>query len=213
MLRVRLLAAALLAGLCGTAAPAQERVVVPSPVLTVDQDELFERSAFGRRVARELEADSTALAAENRRIEAELAEEERSLTERRPGMDAAEFRTLAAEFDARVVAIRREQDQKARELSRRPEEARVQFFRAAVPILTELVRERGAVAILDSRAVLLSADLIDITDEALRRIDAELGEDGAAAAPSPAPATSPDAGTPPGTPRETPPETPSEGQP
>lgn len=172
----RALAAVLAFGLAAAPALAQERLTVPSPVLTIDQEALFERSAFGRRAQAEFEEASTELAAENRRIEAELEAEERRLTEDRPGMDPAAFRELAAAFDARVVEIRRTQDQKARELGRRPDEARQEFFRAAVPILTELVRERGAVAILDSRAVILSAETIDITEEAIRRIDAALGD-------------------------------------
>lgn len=176
-----LFAAALALGLGGAALVAQEpeRLAVPSPVLTIDQEALFERSAFGRRTQAEFEEASAALAAENRRIETELEAEERRLTAERPGMDPAQFRELAAAFDERVVEIRRTQDQKARELARRPEEARQEFFRAAVPILTELVRERGAVAILDSRAVILSAEAIDITEQAISRIDAGLG-DGAA---------------------------------
>lgn len=172
----RALAAVVALGLTVAPALAQERLVVPSPVLTIDQEALFERSAFGRRAQAEFEEASAALAAENRRIEAELEAEERRLTDERPGMDPTEFRELAAAFDGRVVEIRRTQDQKARELGRRPEEARQEFFRSAVPVLTELVRERAAVAILDSRAVILSAEAIDITEEAIRRIDAALGD-------------------------------------
>lgn len=193
-LAVAALAAALLAGPPSTA---QDRLSVPSPVLTVDQDALFERSAFGERVLSEIEAASQALAAENRRLEAELAEEERRLTELRPTTEPAAFREMAAAFDARVVEVRRVQDQKGRELARQPEEARQEFLRAAVPILTRIVRERGAVAILDSRAVILSADAIDITDEAIRRIDAVLGEaadpDGGAEAGPSAPGPAGDA--------------------
>ncbi|MDH3264084.1 MAG: OmpH family outer membrane protein [Paracoccaceae bacterium] len=178
------LAAVVALGLTAAPALAQDRLVVPSPVLTIDQEALFERSAFGKRAQADFEAASAALAAENRRIEADLEAEERTLTAERPGMDSTEFRDLAAAFDARVVEIRRTQDQKARDLGRRPEEARQEFFRAALPVLTELVRERGAVAILDSRAVILSAEAIDITEEAIGKIDAALG-DGAQAPEAP----------------------------
>lgn len=173
-----------MAVLVGLAAPAasQEAAAVPSPVVTVDQEALFDRSAFGLRSKAEIEAASAALAAENRTLEVELGEEERRLTDLRPATDPTEFRRMAAEFDARVVEVRRRQDQKGRDLARRQEEARQEFFRAALPILAELVRERGAVAILDSRAVILSADAIDITDEAVRRIDEVLG-DGSGPAP------------------------------
>jgi Skp family chaperone for outer membrane proteins len=184
-------AAALLAALAATVPPAaaqmSDRGVVASPVLTVDQDELFEQSAFGRRILDEIETGSAELGAENRRIEAELAAEERSLTDRRPGMDPEDFRTLATAFDEKVVEIRRTQDQKAREIGRLAEDGRQQFFREVLPILAEVVRERGALAILDSRAVILSADAIDITQEAVARIDARLGD--GAGLPLLAPAT------------------------
>lgn len=184
------LAAVLAAALAATAPAAQEAPSAPAPpILTVDQEELFAQSAFGRRVQAEFERDSAALAAENRRIEAALEAEERELTAERATMAPEAFRAKAADFDARVVEFRRVQDQKARDLSRAPEEARQQFFRAALPILAALVGERGALAILDSRAVILSAESIDITDEAIRRIDAGLGDgsgDGTAPAPPPA---------------------------
>ncbi len=190
--RARFGVAALAAGLAATAVAQQapdpgsggagETVPQPvpaiSPFLTIDQEEVFTRSAFGRRVQAELEAATAALAAENRAIEAELAEEERRLTELRATMDPAEFRALADAFDARVVAARRTQDAKTRELARRPEEARAAFFRAAVPILAQIVRDRGAMAILDARAVLLSSDAIDITEEAIARLDDTIGDGG-----------------------------------
>ena len=154
----------------------------PSPVLTIDQDRLFSASRYGQRVQRDIEAASRLLAAENREIEARLAAEELDLTNRRPTMPAAEFRPLADAFDARVVEIRREQDDKLRALNARPEQERLAFFQAALPVLGDLVRESGAVAILDTRAVFLAADRIDITDTAIARLNATLG-DGPVAAP------------------------------
>ncbi len=40
-----------------------------------------------------------------------------------------------------------------------------------MPVLSDLVRERGAVVVLDRRDVFLSADAIDITDEAIARLN------------------------------------------
>lgn len=195
-LRPALALAALLAGASlPCAAIAQDRPVVQSPILTIDQEELFERSSFGARVRSEITAASAELAAENRRLEAELAEEEQRLTALRATTDPQEFSRLAAEFDARVVEVRRTQDQKARDLTRRPEEARQEFFRAAVPVLADLVRERGALAILDTRAVIISADAIDITEEAIRRLDATLGDGTTPPDPSPPPQIPPEPGT------------------
>ena len=146
-----------------------------SPVLTLDQERLFLASAYGARVMREIEAASRALAAENREIEAQLEAEEKDLTNRRATLTAAGFRPLADAFDAKVVEIRRVQDEKLATLNGRRDLERQVFYLAVAPVLGDLVREAGAVAILDARAVFLSADRIDITDEAIARIDQLLG--------------------------------------
>ena len=149
--------------------------VQPSPVLTLDQDRLFQASAYGQRVAHDIDAAAAALTMENREIEAQLATEEKDLTTRRAAMTAAEFRPLADAFDAKVVAIRAAQEEKLVALNGRRDLERQAFYRAAAPVLGDLVRDAGAVAILDARAVFLSADRIDVTDEAIALVDRLLG--------------------------------------
>ena len=70
--------------------------------------------------------------------------------------------------------IRAEQDAKARDLTRARDEDRQAFFRAVVPVLGDLLVERKAVAILDKSAVILSLTAIDVTDEAIAKVDAAL---------------------------------------
>lgn len=168
-------AAALAAALCvfGIGVPAQD--VVKSPILTVEADRLFNESLYGQRLADEVEAEGIELSNQNRQIEAELTAEEKSLTERRPELPAAEFRALADAFDEKVQRIRDEQDAKGRAFSGRMDEVRRVFLVAAQPVLGELMREAGAAALVERRSVFLSADAIDITDEAITQIDQLLG--------------------------------------
>jgi Skp family chaperone for outer membrane proteins len=148
-----------------------------SRVLIIDQEQLVLDSAFGQRVRREIEAELTALTEENRRIEAELTAEERRLTELRETLPPAEFRELADAFDARVVAIRAEQDAKGRALSQREEEAFTRLLVAAQPVFEALLAEYDAELILDRRLVFFATGRVDITAEAIERINAFLGED------------------------------------
>lgn len=167
-----------IATLLSTAPPAaaQELGLVQSPILTVESDRLFAGSMFGKRIAREIEADGAILAAENRRIEAELTAEEKDLTERRPTMDPEGFRTLADAFDQKVQTIRKQQDAKARALGQRRDASRAIFLRTARPILEAVMREAGATVILERSSVFLSANVSDVTELAISRIDAALGE-------------------------------------
>ena len=161
-------------GLIGSAAWAQDLGVTVSAILTIDSERVFSTTIAGRKITADLEEKLTALGTENRRIEAELVAEELDLTERRATMDPDEFRALADAFDEKVQRIRAEQDAKQRVLERLRDTDRQSFIDAIGPVLSRIGRERGAVVILERRNVLLSADNIDITDEAIARINAAL---------------------------------------
>lgn len=179
-LRPLLSAAALgLAAFASAAPTAHAQLQPPSAaVLVLNQELLLSQTQFGQRIQSEIEAASSVLAAENRRIEVQLTEEELELTERRPGMEADAFGALADEFDTRVVAIRAAQDAKARDLQAQAESVQQRFFEETFPLLLDIVQESGASVLLDSRTVLLSAGSVDITDAAVMAIDAALGSGG-----------------------------------
>lgn len=152
-----------------------ERPLVKSPILTIDSDRVFNESAFGLRVASDLEKQGAALSAENRKIEADLEAEEKSLTLRRDTLSAEAFRKLADAFDAKVQEIRTTQSNKGRALNQLVETERDVFLSAAGPVLEQLMRDSGAAVILERRSVFVSANAIDITNEAILRLDESLG--------------------------------------
>ncbi len=176
--------AAIAVGLLAASAQAQEDP--RSAVLTIDLERLFSETAFGERVLAELEERGLALASENRRIEAELIAEEQDLTERRPDLPIEEFQTLADAFDEKVERIREERDAETRELQLLREQERQRFLGLIGPVLGELLQERGASVMLDRRTVFLSVDQVDVTDMAVARIDAAIGDGGPSDAPQPA---------------------------
>jgi Skp family chaperone for outer membrane proteins len=147
-----------------------------SPVVVINQERLLSQSIYGQRIQREIEAAGIALATENREIEARLTEEELALTERRATMTPEAFRPVAIEFDARVNGIRTAQEAKGRALQQQSDAAQQQFFETVFPVLIDILRARGAAVLMDNRAVLLSADGVDITDLAIEMIDTRIGE-------------------------------------
>jgi len=155
---------------------AQEIGTVRSAFLTIELDRFFSQSKFGLRIAREIDEAGELLAAENRQIEAELVLEEQGLTERRKSMEPIEFRQLADAFDEKVQEFRRVQDGKVRQLSQKRVNGQNILFQEARPVLEQLMRETGAVVILERSNVFLSANVIDITDVAINRIDAAIGD-------------------------------------
>ncbi|MDF0594875.1 OmpH family outer membrane protein [Psychromarinibacter halotolerans] len=188
----RLVAGLLMTVLVAAGAPAaaqdNQPPLVGFPILTLDQERLYGESRAAARIIDEIETRASELAAENRQIEAELSAEELELTERRETMPPDEFRPLADAFDEKVQRIRAEQDGKERDLQTMRDEERQLFLRRITPILAELARERGALMILDRRTVLLSAETVDITEDAITRIDdVLLDADGNLTEPLPAP--------------------------
>ncbi|OWU77164.1 hypothetical protein ATO1_15615 [Phaeobacter sp. 22II1-1F12B] len=165
-------------------ADAQQLGFAQTAILTISSERLFNDSAFGKRIEREIETEGEALAEENNRIAAELTAEEHELTERRAGMDPEAFRELADAFDEKVQKIRGEQDHKTRVLAEKNDKARAVFLNAVRPILAEVMRESGAGVILERSSVFLSANATDITDLAIERIDATIG-DGSELLPAP----------------------------
>lgn len=162
----------------------QQPGTVQSPVLTLNQEKLYQSTLFGQRMQRELNDARTELIAENRRIQRELEAEEAQLTEQRATTKPAEFRVLADAFDEKVTRIRAEQEGKTRALQRRQERAQQAFFKAIAPVVQEVVQASGAYVVLDQRAILVASEQIDVTDEVRARVDALVG-DGASLGPVP----------------------------
>lgn len=145
------------------------------PVLIVDSERLFVETLYGQRLSSELATQAAALQAENDRIVESLTLEERSLTVRRPEMDPQEFRAEAEAFDRKVQDVRRVRDAKNVELQVANAEARSRFEQRVQGIVANIMIERGAVLVLEQRNVVLSVRAANITDDAIVRIDAELG--------------------------------------
>ncbi len=183
-----LLALALsLPGQAGQAETPLSQGVMQLPFVTLDDARLFGESAWGKALLARLEADQAALAAENRAIEATLASRERDLTERRPGLPAAEFRALADAFNAEVETYRSAQRAKEQAIYQAHESARLRFRDVANQVLAAVMAERGALAILDESAIVLGFREIDITADAVARMDALVGDGSALPEPAPAP--------------------------
>ena len=145
-------------------------------ILIMDSERLFIETLYGQRLADELAERARELQTENDRIVESLTLEERSLTLRRPEMAPEDFRAESEAFDAKVQEVRRVRDAKNVELQVATAGARAQFEQQVQGILADMMFERGAAIMIEQRDVLLWTRSANITDEAIVRIDAELGD-------------------------------------
>jgi Skp family chaperone for outer membrane proteins len=146
------------------------------PFLFINQERILLDSRVGQAVLATEEERRNRLVAEARAIDAAFEAEEREITEKRKSLPAAEFHRLAEDFDKRVVAARQRQDERSDALAQDLERARRQFFAEVAPILVQFMDRFGAVAIFDENTVLLADQRLNITEEVIAEIDADLAE-------------------------------------
>ncbi|MGX0978010.1 Skp family chaperone for outer membrane proteins [Roseovarius sp. MBR-51] len=157
------------------AARAQQMGVIQSDVLVIDPERMLIESDFGQRLQVEIQTERDRLIAHNDRIAKELEAEEKSLTSLRATTPSNEFRALADAFDQKVEELRLESERMSRDLERRRDLVPVQFMRVVQPVLEDLLREAGAMVMIDARAVMLHAGAADVTDLAVVRINERIG--------------------------------------
>ena len=111
------------------AAQARTEAAAAVTILTLDQDRLFTaNSLFGKALETRALAATQALAAENRKIEADLDAEEQALTDQRATLSPEDFRPLAEASTPRSNGSAREQDAKASDLADTRDAGRKQFL-------------------------------------------------------------------------------------
>ncbi len=156
--------------------PAQAQLAAKpgTSVVVIEQGRLFTETTLGAAISKRFEQDLALLAAENQKIQDLLAEEERQLTDKRLAMDPTAFRTLADAFDKKVEDLRAGQEAKSRNLTSQIEQERKRFFESVAPLLGDLMVELGAVVILDKATIVISLGSVDITDQAIARINTVL---------------------------------------
>ena len=154
---------------------AQQLGVVTSDVIVIDAERLLSETDYGQRLQREIQAERDRLIAYNDRVASDLEAEEQALTEMRSESEPDAFREMADAFDAKVTQLRQDSERMSRELERRRDLAPLQFMRVVQPVLSELLQETEAVVLLDRRSVLLHAEVADVTDLAITRINATVG--------------------------------------
>lgn len=173
-------------GMSTTAARAQQPAsAVPFRIL--DQDRLLHGSQFGQHILAGIHDAEQALQAENQRLFDQLAAEEQALTDQRPDLSPEEFRARADAFDAHVEEIRADRQRASEALTRQSEAQAQHFFDAALPVLVQLMNDERVIGLLKPDLLILGADWLDITDEAIARLDAAYAagalSDGAAGPP------------------------------
>lgn len=148
---------------------------IAQPILVLNQERLLVNSEIGKALLAKENQMKESHRDEGLRLDAQLENEERRLTKMRDELVASEFEKLAIQFDSKVVAVRRDHQEKSEALAVELDKLRQSFFGDIVPIVAQIMKERGASLVFEQRNVLFTGPDVDITQDVIDRLDASNG--------------------------------------
>lgn len=161
------------------ASPAFSQTLPAAVVIVVDLDRIYRDSAAAKTATVDLKSKDDALRARASQLQTSLGAEQQQLTQARPAQNATEAAVTAWETKARDFQAR--QQQAGQELEKRQSDLQAsrqfvlkQINDALQPIITTVMRERGASVAIAKGATLDSTSALDMTTDIMARLDKAL---------------------------------------
>lgn len=161
--------------LLAAAIPVQAQDPAGSPtVLVVDFQAVVRESAASTTIQQQIDEQRQAYQAEFGAVEREFRTIEATLTQERSELPEAEFLARRREFEQRIVAAQREAQTRRAALDQAADQAMSVVRSTLLDIVATIARERHADLVLNKAQVVFVDDALDVTDEALERLDRQL---------------------------------------
>lgn len=172
------------------AAPVAAQTLPPAVIIIVDLNDVFQKCVAGKTAQTELKTRLESIQARVGTLRTSFQAEEETLTKSRPAANAPAATITAWETKAKDYQTRRtqaEQELQARDKDFQASREYVvkQINDAAQPIITAIMKERGATIALAEGATLQHSASVDVTAEVVARLDKTLPRV-ATTAPAPA---------------------------
>lgn len=158
-----------LAFACHLAAPA---VAAADSILLIDRQRVLSDSDPARRLRAAEQQRRVTLRQELDVIQDALEAEEAEISALRGQVDAAAFEARVQAFDVHVREARSRSQASGEALQAEFERARQQLVTASGPVLGAMLASHGADVVLDVRSVLIARPGLDVTEEAIGRLNA-----------------------------------------
>ena len=170
--------------LAAPVAPLAAQAVPGATIVVVDMDRLINQSAAGRVATADLKTKQDAIQARVTSLRTQFGNEEQALLKTRPtaaGPAVAPWEAKVRDLQNRKQAAETDLQKRSQELRATQESALRQINTAAQPILAQIMRERGANLVVPQAATLQFNPALNVTAEAMTRLDRTLPRVAAAA--------------------------------
>lgn len=173
-------AAALAVTILGTSVAlpsvASAQQVAPATIIIVNMDRVVNQSAAGKYAASQLKTKADSLQARAKTLSDQFRGEEENLVKARQSNTMAQDAWQAKVKDLQQRKLNAENELRGRERDYGQSQQYVlqQISQAVNPIITQVMKERGAVIVLNEGATLQHAASIDVTNDVIARLDKAL---------------------------------------
>jgi Skp family chaperone for outer membrane proteins len=165
-----LIAAALVPGLSGHALAQAPQTVVA----IVDVQKIMEESKASKTVQAALEKQRTAYQNDISQQENTLRTANQDLSRQRATLSAEDYEKKMADLEQKAATLRRDVQNKRLQLDRMAQKSMNTIRAALLQVIDEIAAERKATLVLSKHQVVLAAKEYEITDEAMKRLNAKL---------------------------------------
>jgi Skp family chaperone for outer membrane proteins len=165
------LAAALLPGVAGSAAAQQAPQTV---VAVVDVQKILEEAKASKAVQAALEKQRTAFQNDISQQENALRTADQDLSRQRATLSAEDYEKKRGELEQKAATLRRDVQTKRQQLDRMFQASMNTIRTNLLQVIDEIAAERKATLVLSKNQVVLAAKEYEITDDAMKRLNAKL---------------------------------------
>jgi outer membrane protein len=161
------------------AAPALAQVLPAAVIIIVDMDQVFQDSAAGKQAQAELKTRLDGIQARLASLRTSFGAEEQALGQAQPAQTAtpaviAAWQTKVKDFSTRKSQAEAELQKRDQDFQASRQYVLKQINDGAQPIITQIMKERGASIALAEGATLQHAASVDVTTDVVARLNKSL---------------------------------------
>ena len=147
---------------------------VPLVVAVLDVNFILRESSAAKAVRDQVDKQRDAYQADLVQQENALRETDKQLAQQRATLSQEEFAKQRNELNQKIDLLRQESDKRKQQLEKAFNTGMQQVTKALEGVLADIAKQRGLTLVLNKAMVPLSANNLDITQEALKALNAKL---------------------------------------
>lgn len=146
----------------------------PVSIAMIDFQEVLRSSKAGKSIQSQTDQRREAFQKRFGAMETKLREEEQALTQQRAILAQDAFQKKFKEFQDRVADVQRQAQTSNRQLQQAFQGAMEKVNQELIKVIGEIAKETKADIVMDRRAIIIGHKRLDVSEEALKRLDSRL---------------------------------------